>query len=142
MVAGILIIAFSLALLIYWFRYSCILILQNEHHTSDSAALADERFSFSSVTRDLSAAANLDPLRSALDRDYRVLTYLMEHAAGLELAGIEERLLILDYRLMQTLYSVTRVIAPEQARRSLAEMAAILGILAQRLGRQAGAADA
>ena len=30
MLAGILIIAFSLALLIYWFRYSCILILRSQ----------------------------------------------------------------------------------------------------------------
>jgi hypothetical protein len=139
MVGGILIIAFSLALLIYWFRYSCILILRSQAAAIEShAAKQDSRFNFFKVQESLKSQAPLDPLQESLDRDYRVLTYLIEHAAGLELATLEDRLLMLDYRLMQRVYQLTRTLAPEQARRSLAEMATVVGILAHHLGEQAG----
>lgn len=140
MLAGILIIAFSLALLIYWFRYSCILILRSQAAALElSAAMHESRFSFSTVQENLKSQCLLDPLRESLDRDYRVLIYLINHAAGLELATLEDRLLMLDYRLMQRVYRLTRTAAPEQARRSLAEMATVLGILAHHLGEKAGA---
>ncbi len=139
MVVGLLIIAFSLALLVYWFRYSCILILRSQAEALEPLAVAQEpRFSFVKVQERLKSEATLDPLRESLDRDYRVLRYLIEHAAGLELASLEDRLLMLDYRLMQRVFRITRVMAPEQARRSLAEMATVLSILAHHLGEQAG----
>ncbi len=139
MVAGILIITFSLALLIYWFRYSCILILRGQSENFGALGAApDSRFSFATVQEKLHAGAPLDPLRESLDRDYRVLTYLIEHAAGLELGALEDRLLILDYRIMQRVYRLTRGFAPQQARRSLGEMATVLGILCRRMGAQAG----
>jgi hypothetical protein len=140
MVAGVLIIAFSLALLIYWFRYSCVLILRSQAEALEtSVATQGSRFRFLEVQESLKADCVLDPLRESLDRDYRVLTYLIEHAAGLQLANLEDRLLMLDYRLMQRVYQLTRTMAPEQARRSLAEMATVLGILAHHLGEKAAA---
>jgi hypothetical protein len=90
------------------------------------------------VRESLKSEVALDPLRESLDRDYRVLTYLIGHAAGLELATLEDRLLMLDYRLMQNVYRFTRGLAPAQARRCLAEMATVLAILACHLGEQAG----
>jgi hypothetical protein len=139
MVTGIFIIAFSLALLIYWFRYSCILILRNQAaEVAPVAEAADVRFSFSQVKESLKGEDELDPLRIALDRDYRVLTYLIEHAAGLELATLEDRLLMLDYWMMRRVYRLTRTLAPRQARQALVEMATVLGILVYHLGEQAG----
>jgi hypothetical protein len=139
MLAGILIIAFSLALLIYWFRYSCILILRNQAaEAAPVSNAADVRFSFWQVQEGLKSEDQLDPLRVALDRDYRVLTYLIEHAAGLELATLEDRLLMLDYWIMRRVYRLTRTLAPRQARQALVEMATVLGILVYHLGEQAG----
>jgi hypothetical protein len=139
MLAGILIIAFSLALLIYWFRYSCILILRNQAAEVVPVPDAVEgRFSFSQVRESLKCEEELDPLRVALDRDYRVLTYLIEHAAGLELASLEDRLLMLDYWIMRRVYRLTRTLAPGQARQALVEMATVLDILVYHLGEQAG----
>lgn len=141
MLAGILIIAFSLALLIYWFRYSCILILRNQEPVNQSAPdIVDGRFTFVGVRDRIETEDELDPLQAALDHDYRVLTYLLEHAAGLELATLEDRLLRLDYRLMQCVYRATRTLAPRQARSALGEMATVLNILVQRLGERAAAA--
>jgi hypothetical protein len=139
MVAGLLIIAFSLTLLIYWFRYSCILILRNEAESLEPLPQGQEsRFNFAKVQQSLQTDGALDPLSASLDRDYRVLKYLIEHAARLELASIEDRLLMIDYRIMKSVYRLTRIMAPEQARRSLSEMATVLGILAHRIGEQAG----
>ena len=140
MLSGILIIAFSLALLIYWFRYSCILILRNQAAEAEPVSnAADVGFSFWQVQESLKGEDELDPLRVALDRDYRVLTYLIEHAAGLELATLEDRLLRLDYWIMRRVYRLTRTFAPRQARQALVEMATVLGILVYHLGEQAGA---
>ena len=132
MITGILIIAFSFALLIYWFRYSCILLLRNYRETS-APVLADNRFQVGEVQARLREQADLDPLHRSLQRDYAMLVYLVEHAAGLELNSIEDKLLVFDYKLMQGWYSLTRGAAPQQARQALIEMASIVQILAGKL---------
>ena len=83
-------------------------------------------------------ALALDKLHSSLDRDYRIISYLLQHAAKLELESFEERLLVFDYRMMQMWYRATRTAAPEQAREALREMASILGVLAANIGERAG----
>src|SRR6185312_16421314 len=138
MLAGILIIAFSLALLVYWFRYSCILILRSRtEDATDPAAVLDSRFNFVEIGERLKAGADLAALEASLERDYRLITYLIEHATSLELASLEDRLLRLDYRVMHLAYRVTRIAAPEQARKALSEMASVLGVLAHSI-EQAG----
>jgi hypothetical protein len=128
MIASVLIIGISFILLLYWFRYSCTLLLRS-HALEESA---DERFSFAVVLERLRGGAGLDPLHHALDRDYRVLTYLLEHAATLD-GGFEERVLVLDYRLMQCWYRLTKSAAPRLARKALAEMASVLAVLSGKL---------
>ena len=135
MIASVLIITFSLVLLIYWFRYSCLLLLRSR---ADQPAVAAERFGYGSVQQGLKAGLALDPLHQSLERDYRILTYLMDHAAGLELEQLEYRLLLLDYRVMQAWYRLTRSAAPQQARRALGEMADVLHVLVGRISEQAG----
>jgi hypothetical protein len=136
MFASILIIAFSLALFIYWFRYSCILVLRN--YSTDARPVADSRFSFASVQEQLQSGQELDPLHKALNRDYQVITFLIQHAAGLEMRSFEERLLVLDYRVMHLWYRMTRVAAPEQARNALVEMASVVGVLVGKISERAG----
>jgi len=135
MIASVLIIAFSLVLFVYWFRYSCLLLLRSR---ADQPAVAAERFNCVHVQQGLKAGMDLDPLHQSLDRDYRVLTYLLEHAAGLELERLEYRLLILDYKLMQSWYRLTKSAAPQQARRALGEMADVVNFMVGRIGEQAG----
>jgi len=139
MLAGILIVALSLALFIYWFRYSCILILRNRSEIAAALTLArDNRFSYADVLERLSYDPALDKLHASLERDYCILKYLVEHAAGLELGSLEDRLLMLDYRVMHGVYRLTRTAAPQQARNALSEMATVLGVIAHRIGEQAG----
>ena len=109
MIAGILIIFLSSALFIYWFRYSCILILRSRVETAAaSSPVMQARFNFGKVQEQLKSEQVLDPLQASLDRDYRILKYLIEHAASLELESLEDRLLMADYRLMQFTYRLTR----------------------------------
>src|ERR1035441_3517870 len=135
MIASVLIIVFSLVLFVYWFRYSCLLLLRSR---ADQPAVVAERFNCASVQQGVKAVMDLDPLHQSLERDYRVLTYLLEHAAGLELEQLEYRLLVLDYKVMQSWYRLTKSAAPRQARGALAEMADILTVLVGRIGEQAG----
>ena len=135
MIASVLIITFSLLLFVYWFRYSCLLLLRRSAEQPVSA----DRFNFVTVQQGLRAGLELDPLHRSLDRDYRVLTYLLDHAAGLELEQLEYRLLVLDYKLMQSWYRLTKWAAPGQARRALGEMADVLNFQVGRIGEQTGA---
>jgi hypothetical protein len=136
MVASVLIIVFSLVLLVYWFRYSCLLLLRSSVPTE--SAILDQRFGFARVREQLQPGANLDALHQTLAHDYRLLTYLLEHAAGLNLDSLEDRLLVFDYRVMQWYYRLTKTAAPNQARRALSEMAAVVGVLVQHMSEQAG----
>ena len=136
MIAGILIITFSFVLFVYWFRYSCVLLLRNAAERSATTQPDDERFSVAKVMERLKAEPELEPLERALERDYHVVTYLISHAADLELASIENRLLILDYRIMRIWSRLTRTLAPEQSRKALTEMASILGVLVREMSMQ------
>ena len=120
MVASIVITVVSVVLLSYWFRYSCLLLLRNQ---AQSASVTQKQ-------------GDLDPLRQAVERDYRLLTYLCRHAAGLAEQSLEERILILDYKLMRIWYRLTRTLAPTQARNALSEMAAVVAFLGQRIDEQ------
>ena len=122
MVASILISVVSLVLLSYWFRYSCLLLLRNRAEQATASQ----------------ATGDLDPLRRTVERDYQLLTYLCRHAAGLADQSLEDRILILDFKLMRVWFHLTRTLAPVQARNALSEMAAVVAILGQRIGEQAG----
>jgi hypothetical protein len=139
MLASILIIVFSSVLFLYWFRYTCILLVRNCAEELRSLNLAAQSsFSFAEIQTRLQSETQLGPLHSSLQRDYQVLTYLVQHASKLELESFEERLLVWDYKLMGVWYSVTKTAAPKQAREALSEMASVLGILAGRIGQRAG----
>jgi hypothetical protein len=129
MIASIFIIAISVVLFAYWLRYSCVLLLRSAQERVSQSALVDDRFSVSSVLERLKSECELDPLERALERDYRVLSYLINHAADLELMSVENRLLILNYRVMRIWSRMTRSLAPDQSRRALGEMASVLSVL-------------
>jgi hypothetical protein len=139
MLASILIIGFSLVLLVYWFRYSCILLLRSFSEQQVLAkGIEDDRFSLAEVQGRLKTDSQLDPLWQSLNRDYRMISYLLQHAPGLGLQSFEDRLLVMDYKVMQHWYRFTRTVAPLQARAALVEMASVLSVLAQKIGEQAG----
>ncbi|HTX35828.1 MAG TPA: hypothetical protein VME43_12440 [Bryobacteraceae bacterium] len=140
MITSVLIIGFSGILLVYWFRYCCILLIRThaEQQVADATAY-DAQFSFHLVQERLRTETELDSLRRSLDRDYNLFAYLLEHAVGLQASSLEDRVLVLDYKVMQWWYRLTKSAAPEQARRALGEMAAVLGLLVGKMGERAAA---
>jgi len=139
MLASLLIIGFSAILFVYWFRYSCILLIRTAAEELEPAeAGADTRFSVADAQARLKTSEALDPIHASLNRDYQVFTYLVEHAAGLELESFEDRLLVIDYKVMQVYYRLTRTLFPDQARSALTEMASVLDVLVHKMGQQAG----
>jgi hypothetical protein len=121
MILSVLIALVSLVLAVYWFRYTCILLLRSQ---GEQPAVELE--------------GDLEAVRQSLMCDYRMLTYLWEHAAGLGEQSVEEKILRIDFQLMKIWYSLTRTALPAQARIAITEMAAVVAFLGQKLGRQAG----
>jgi hypothetical protein len=130
MVETILILAFSLTLFVYWFRYTILLLLSEEEehvagHTTviDQLSVLETREALRRAPGDLPLA----PLHRALENDYRMLRYLLNHAAGMGLRPVEHYLLILDYGVMKGWFRLTR------SKRALDEMAGVLTYIAYKM---------
>jgi hypothetical protein len=128
MAVSILIIVLSLALLVYWLRYTCLLLLSEATTATDTSF---SLFSFHRIRRQLAAGGSMHGLHKNLDRDYRVLTYLGSKTGAL--SAVDAQLLVWDYRLMRCWHAVTRTAFPVQSRKALEEMADVLAILASKL---------
>jgi len=79
----------------------------------------------------------LDRLHEMIQKDYRMLRYLLQHAAGLGLRPLEHYLLILDYRTANMWYLLTRGTSGRRAHRALQEMASVLQCIACKMGERA-----
>jgi hypothetical protein len=135
-----LIILFSVVLFVYWFRYSCLLILQNRTAYGAEAANAPA-LSLPAVRERLrtsdSGVVVLDQLHRDLTNDYRIICFLLRCSAEKGVDPIERRLLMVDYWMMQAWFNVSRRAAPVQARKALEEISSIVGYLACSVGRHA-----
>jgi hypothetical protein len=133
-----LIIFFSVVLFVYWFRYSCLLILQNRVSTGVQYANGPN-LSFPAVQERLKSDENgvhlLDQLHRDLSNDYRILCFLLRCSAESGLDPIERRMLMLDYWMMQAWYGIARRAALPQARKALEEMSHIVSYFAYSVGR-------
>jgi hypothetical protein len=142
MISSIFILIFSVVLFVYWFRYTCILILRSKTPQDYSEqVVAANQLSYPAVDERLRGAmssAELGTLVTSLQRDYRLLSYLLRHAAGVEVGGLtlEQRMLMVDFRIMQLWYAVTRRFAAGQAREALQEMAQVLHNFANAMGER------
>jgi len=135
-----LIVLFSVVLFVYWFRYSCLLILQNRTANSTQYA-TNPALSFPAVQERLKNPETsidlMDQLHRDLSNDYRIICFLLRCAAENDVDPIERRLLMLDYWILQAWYSVARRAAPLQARKALEEMSSIVSYFASSVGHHA-----
>ena|SRR5438874_13085074 len=133
-----LIVLFSVVLFVYWFRYSCLLILQNRI-SSGVQQHVGAGLSFSAVQERLKGQESgidlLDQLHRDLSNDYRIICFLLRCAAENDVDAIERRLLMLDYWILQAWYALSRRAAPLQARKALEEMSHIVCYFASSVGR-------
>ena len=147
MIASIAIIVLSVLLFVYWFRYTCLLILSTKTTRDYAGQVAQANELQFLVIKDRlkspETAGPLDGLEQALNHDYRFLTYLLRHASGLQLNGdaLENRMLMIDYRIMKLFYLGTRKLSPKQARRALSEMSNIVGHFANSMGERLASAS-
>ncbi len=84
-VLTVLIIAGSGFLFAYWFRYTCLLIVSAKTTQDYAAEVATaNQLGFLEVQAQLRAEGqpDLERLHASLDRDYALITYLIQHASG------------------------------------------------------------
>jgi hypothetical protein len=139
--ASILIIIASSALLLYWFRYTCALILDREVNADYALKVASTiRLNFPQTELALKAEPRppaLDRLYESLENDYRILTELLSDGTGGD--SIERRILTIDFKVMRLWYGLTRNSRNlPRARGALSEMSSILGYFAAEIA-QSGA---
>lgn len=137
MITGAIFIAVSLALLVYWFRYTCLMILSTRP-AQDFARVAARRHGLNLMDVQASLSAprpDLDALQQSLDADYARLTRLMRDynaSAGV----LEEIMLKTHYAAMHSAYAICRRFAPAKARIALAAMADTVTHFAAVMGEQ------
>jgi hypothetical protein len=148
MITSIVIIVLSLALFLYWFRYSCLLILEsrlNEEEAqarggNDSPQNIDAHWD-----RQLAQASSLSDLqqvRHALDQDLRLIQNLVHRHNGEQTTApsLESRLLLINYRLLQLSVAFSQLFSVPKALSALREMSRIVGYLAAESGVNLAAA--
>src|SRR5215471_218506 len=104
-IATIIVTSLSGVLFLFWFRYVCALILAAKP-TRDYArgiAVANE-LSFPEVQEALRSNTAFDPeiLHEALNRDFRIISYLVKNTGSRRDDVIEWELLRVDYWMMSS----------------------------------------
>jgi hypothetical protein len=146
MITSIVIIVVSVALFLYWFRYSCLLILESRFEEDEARPFASpEASAFALLEQRLAAASTpseLKHVRNTLDDDLRLIPSLTRDRQG-DLSGIgslESRLLLIDDRLMQFAFFCFQSFGVPKAPSALREMSRIIGYLATESGVNLAAA--
>ena len=147
MITSIVIIILSMAMFVYWFRYSCLLILEACWSEEEAKAGAgSQNLGLAQLELQLaqaSTAIDLDRVRKSLDRDLQVVQAMAQNCGELQVGGasLESRLLMIDYRMMQAWFAVTRPFAGPKAQNALREMSQIVAYLAAESETRLAAAE-
>jgi hypothetical protein len=147
MFTSVVIIILSLAMFVYWFRYSCVLILESNWSEDLAREVALQNgLSFGTVEESLAQAGtaqSMDRVKDLLDRDLERVLALLASSREAQEAGrsLECSLLMVDYRIMKAWYAVTRTTAGPKAQSALREMALVVGYMAGECGDQLAAAS-
>ena len=143
MIASTFMLVITITLFVLWFRYTCTLILNAKpaKDYSHQVATANE-LKFLQIHQRLAAVKarnDLDAMKKHLDRDYRLLTYILRHGAQFHLGGdpLERRILMLDFEILRLWYAVCRWLWVTNCRSALEEMISIITHLANFLGERA-----
>ena len=141
MFVSIFIILISAMLFIYWFRYTCLLILStrtNKNYASEIAHANNLNFLEDREQLLNAGTAALEPIMGSLARDYRMIIYLTRHVGSYAVPGdeMERVVLMADFWTMRACYLVTRRVHPAQARKALLEIASIINHFANSMGER------
>jgi hypothetical protein len=130
----------SALLFAYWFRYTCLLILSTKTARDHTHAVAvANHLEFPEIQSQLhNPRADLEGLRRLLDRDYAVLTALLNQSSGYSPKEylIEMRMLKIDYWMASLRYGLSDRVSIAPARRALEEMSLVVVYLANMMGER------
>jgi len=146
LIASIFIITGSAFLFLYWFRYTCLILLNTRKARNYERVVAEANgLTFVDARAQLTKAetAGLKVIHESLERDYRVLTYLLRHAATYSPAeqSFKHLMLRLDYKLMSLWFYMARLVSGRLARHALLEMATVVSHLANAMGERTAIAS-
>lgn len=143
MIISAILVIVSTGLLLWWFRYSCRLILSAPSARDYTKAVAQaNELQFLEVQQDLvkvSEPRQLHSLEEKLARDYTLLNYLLCHGPAFlaRTDRLEHRLLMLHYNLMRAWYALTCKLSVSKSQRALQEMTQVIGYFANKMGERA-----
>ncbi|MEP7363543.1 MAG: hypothetical protein ABI972_09835 [Acidobacteriota bacterium] len=135
MLASSIIIAVSVGLFVYWFRYSCMLILNTKTVQSYAVDIArSKELNFMRVQQSLAVAEApaLATLREDLQRDYQKISGLLSNrvsGSGDEDSDgyvLERAMLGLNFRWLNVQYAIASKHSERIARAALLEMSQIV----------------
>ena len=144
LIATIIITAASVLLFGYWFRYTCMLILSaktSRDYVREVAAFNE--LNFGGVQAQLQVGtSDLERLRQALDSDFAVLSRMMEQTKHLSMddAAVEQKMLQLHYQASRIWFGLASRLSPSSGRKTLEEMANVVGHFANLMGERVAAA--
>jgi hypothetical protein len=141
MVPELLVLTFALVLFLYWLRYNCHAIVDTATLDGRARQVASaNNLSFPDVSeksRSEPPPGDLAAMHRSLARDYRVLTALLAYTtAPVHRYTIEQRMLMLDFRVLSVWFAATHGLLYSFACRSLNERARILHYFASLLGER------
>jgi len=143
-VIDFLISATSFVLFFYWFQYVCLLILSARSSRDYSSEIAAaNQLGFPDVQVKLrSAGADLETLHRRLEKDYAIITDLLERTPGL-IADDRRELAMLNihYRTMSAWFFLTRRSLRDASAQALEEMTLVIIHLANTIGERTGNGD-
>lgn len=145
-----IILGFSSLLFLYWFRYTCLLILRaktTKDHTAKVAEANGLDLPHVQARLRLSPdAAELEELKSALEHDYRLLTAILSYTSQFYLTGfrLEERMLMINFHGLALWFAAIRYLPQlrHQAHAAVEEMAEVVSHFANSLGERSRTATA
>ena len=132
----------SVLLFAYWFRYTCLLILNAKTPHNYAADIVRARgLGVVEVQSQLRANRSVDlaVLHAALERDYALIQSLLKRPAR-EQSILENRMLLIHYRSIQVWYRISRFLSATAALQALNEMSLVVVHFANVAGQEAGAA--
>jgi len=142
MLVATIIAAFSLLFLLGWFRYSCGLILSARPARDYTPQVAEANaLAVLAVQQDLPLAGErrvLNTLRHKLKRDYHLLNYLLDHSPAIHAGNeiFEQRMMMLDFELMQAYYLLVSLLSRSKSRAALHEMTQVICYFANTMGER------
>lgn len=145
MIANVIIILFSTALFAYWFRCSCLLILRAQtsaDYTKDIIASANLTIMETLDALRRGVPTSMSGAMQAIDRDYERVSGLLAAQTDENgcLSPAERTLLSANYSMLKLASRFCGTVLPDQARKAMLEMGAIVQCFANAAGAASNSA--